>query len=65
MKLLPTFWRYWKWLCVALMTSFIVLAALAAAINHFKSSGPSGEIGACIEKGGTWDDMEGLCKSAA
>jgi hypothetical protein len=67
MKLLSAFWRYWKWLCVALMTSFVVLALLAAVLHYFKS--PPGEnrktIDACIEGGGTWDDGEGLCKNAA
>lgn len=68
MKMLSAFWRYWKWLCVALMTSFVVLALLAAAIHYFKS--PSADdlrkaIDACIDGGGTWDDGEGFCKNAA
>ncbi|HEU4837861.1 MAG TPA: hypothetical protein VFS88_00450 [Micavibrio sp.] len=66
MKLLSSFWRYWKWLCVALMTSFVMLALLAAAIQYFKSPGENRKaIDACIEGGGTWDDGEGICKNAA
>ena len=67
MKLLSAFWRYWKWLCVALMTGFVILAVLAAAIHYLKS--PAAEnrkaIDACIGNGGIWDDGEGLCKNAA
>ena len=65
MNILQSFWRYWKWLCVALMTSFVVLALAAAALHYFKSPAPSREIGDCLDKGGTWDDGEGLCKTAA
>lgn len=65
MKLLSAFWRYWKWLCVALMTSFVLLAILAAIVTYFKMPEPDGHIRDCIESGGTWDDGEGLCKAPA
>lgn len=66
MKLLSAFWRYWKWLCVALMTSFIILAILAAAVHYFKSPAADRKaIDACLDRGGTWDDGEGICKIAA
>lgn len=65
MNILQNFWRYWKWLCVALMTSFVVLALAAAVINHFKSAPAGNGAAACIESGGTWDEGEGLCKAPA
>jgi len=66
MKLLSAFWRYWKWVCVALMTSFVVLALLAAALQFFKSPSENRKaIEGCLDRGGTWDDGEGLCKAAA
>ena len=66
MKLLSAFWRYWKWLCVALMTSFVLLALLAAAIHLLKSPAPDRKvIDACLDGGGTWDAGAGLCKAPA
>lgn len=66
MTILMQFWRYWKWLCVALMTTFVVLALAAAVINHFKSSAPaSNGAAACIESGGTWDEGGQFCKAPA
>ena len=66
MKLLSAFWRYWKWLCVALMTSFVLLAIVAAIVNHFKSPVEKRKaIESCIDSGGVWDDAESFCKTAA
>ena len=66
MKLLSAFWRYWKWLCVALMTSFVLLALLAAILHFVKTPSSDREaIEACLESGGTWDDGAGLCKAPA
>lgn len=66
MKLLSAFWRYWKWLCVALMTSFVLLALVAAAVHLFKSPATDRKaIDACLDGGGTWDDGAGLCKAPA
>lgn len=66
MRLLSAFWRYWKWLCVALMTSFVLLAILAAAVQYFKSPAADRKaIDACIDGGGAWDEGEGRCKTAA
>ncbi len=66
MLILTHLWQYWKWLCVALMTTFVVFALAAAVINHFKSSAPaSNGAAACIESGGTWDEGEQFCKAPA
>ncbi len=66
MKLISAFWRYWKWLCVALMTSFVVLAILAALIASFKLDPiDKTPIERCIDSGGSWDAGEGVCKNAA
>jgi hypothetical protein len=66
MKLLSAFWRYWKWLCVALMTSFVLLAIVAAIVHVVKTpSQDRGVIDACIDNGGTWDAGAGLCKAPA
>ena len=66
MNILSAFWRYWKWVCVALMTTFVVLALAAALINWMKK--PSADkrlISQCIDNGGTWDDDRAECRSAA
>ena len=65
MNIAKEFWRYWKWLCVALMTSFVVLALAAAVVHYFKSARVNDGAAACIDSGGTWDDGAGLCKSPA
>lgn len=66
MNILSAAWRYWKWLCVALTTSFAVLFLLAAIVTHFKSStSDKDSIGRCIDSGGTWDDENQACKAAA
>lgn len=66
MNILQNFWRYWKWLCVALMTTFVLLYAAATIINYFKSPSEDKKmIGECIDRGGTWDAVENICKTAA
>lgn len=66
MKLLSAFWRYWQWLCVALVTTAVLLYALSIAVGYLKKNAPDKDlIGQCIENGGTWDEGKGVCKSAA
>lgn len=66
MKLLSALWRYWKWLCVALLTSFAVLAVVAAIITSFKLDPlDKTPIEHCIDTGGTWNAEEGVCRRAA
>ncbi len=65
MNILQNFWRYWKWLCVALMTTFVVLALAAAVINHFKSAPAESGAEACIESGGTCDEGGQFCMAPA
>ena len=66
MNIAKEFWRYWKWLCVALMTSFVVLALLAAIITYVKPSAiPREQIDACLDGGGAWDADTQSCKAPA
>ena len=67
MKLWISIWHFWKWLCVALMTSFAVLALLAAFVTMFKSGSKIDKqtIEDCMDTGGTWDADAGKCKHAA
>jgi hypothetical protein len=54
-------WRYWKWLCVSLMTSFIVLGSLAYLLGGFDTASPPELSPAeqCLESSGTWNaDVE-------
>ena len=64
MSIAREFWRYWKWLCVALMTSFVILFLLTWIISYFDMPEPDSNIRECIEGGGTWDDENHLCKAA-
>ena len=61
MKILQALWRYWTWLCVALLTTFALLFLLATILTHFKSAAPEDAIAACIEGGGAWDADSGAC----
>lgn len=66
MNILKSFWTYWKWLCVALMTTFVILIIAAAILTWFKK--PSADqklIGDCIDNGGSWDEERSECRSAA
>jgi hypothetical protein len=63
-KFLKEFWQYWKWLCVALMTSFVILFVLSMIITHFQMPEPDKNIRECIESGGTWDADSLICKAA-
>lgn len=65
MQILQALWRYWTWLCVALLTTAAVLYLAAAILNHFKTSAPAKEIAACLDMGGTWDDDSGECRTSA
>jgi len=67
MNIAQHFWRYWKWLCVALVTTAVVLFLLATLVNFFKSSaGPDTAPPAqCIDQGGTWNAEEGRCQFPA
>ena len=65
MSVLKEMWRYWKWLCVALVTTCVVLGVLALLLGGFDKPEPDQHIGACIESGGTWVDEEGICKTPA
>ena len=63
MTILKSFWHYWKWLCVALVSTVVVLYPLALVVQHF--SGPDvtkEQISRCIDHGGTWDDEAKVCK---
>lgn len=72
MNLLSSFWRYWKWLCVALMTSFVLLGLIALLVVNFEMPEPDKAIRECIESGGIWevapgqsgDSASGFCKAA-
>lgn len=64
MKILNAFWRYWKWLCVALVTTCILLAIPAYFIMYMDMPEPDRPVRECIESGGTWDDGAGICKAA-
>ena len=64
LKVVKEFWRYWKFLCVALMTSFVILFLLAWIMTQFEFPEPDKNIRECIESGGTWDDQELICKAA-
>lgn len=66
MKFLQMFWRYWKWLCVALGTTFILLFVLAAILNHFKQVHINDDRPVkCLDAGGTWDAEEQQCRMAS
>lgn len=59
-------WRYWKFLCVALLTTFVVLFLLAAILGAFKSVQIHDDRpGKCLDAGGTWNADEQMCKTAA
>ena len=64
MSIAKELWRYWKWLCVALMTSFVILFLFAWIVTGFEMPEPDKHILECIESGGTWDDENLICKSA-
>lgn len=61
------FWAYWKWFCTALVTSTVILLLIATLLGQFKSGTVDRQklINDCIDRGGTWDDGAGACKSAA
>lgn len=67
MKLWLIFWAYWKWFCTALVTSTLILLIVAMLIQSVKSGwvNPQKEIEHCIDRGGTWDEEGGICKTAA
>lgn len=66
MNLLKTFWRYWVWMCVALVTTAVALYILSAIVTYFKSTPVDKDvIGQCIDQGGTWDEGEGACHRPA
>ena len=67
MKLWSAFWAYWKWFCTALVTSAVVLLLVATAIDALKPVKVDQQklIQECIDKGGTWDEGAGVCKSSA
>ncbi|MFA5593470.1 MAG: hypothetical protein WC989_09190 [Micavibrio sp.] len=60
------FWRYWKWLCVAFVTTCIVLYLIATLVNQLKPEADTQlEPQTCLETGGTWNDDAGECSYAA
>lgn len=63
-KIAAEAWRYWKWLCVAFMTSVIVLGILAYLLGGFNPApvmpSPSE---ACIDNGGRWNADTESCES--
>jgi hypothetical protein len=66
-KILAHVWHYWKWLCVALVTSFVLLVLATAALDYFKGTSPQVPTPAelCIEEGGRWNANEFWCEKAA
>lgn len=64
--MLQKLWRYWKWLCMALRSTFVLLALLAGTITYFKSSAKANRdvIDECIDSGGTWDASTQECLRA-
>jgi len=65
MPILQSLWHYWKFLCVALVTSCVVLGVLALLLDGFEIPEPDKDIRLCLESGGTWVQEEGLCKAPA
>lgn len=66
MNILKHFWRYWIWVCTALVTTAVLLYVIAAIVTYFKSAPVDpGGIGQCIDSGGTWDEGEGACRRPA
>lgn len=67
MKIWLAFWAYWKWFCTALVTSTVILLAVATFVNAFRWHEPDYKnlIDSCIESGGAWDEESGRCKSSA
>lgn len=66
MNLVKTFWRYWMWVCTALVTTAAALYVLSTVVTYFKAApAHQDQIGQCIDEGGTWDAEEGQCKRPA
>lgn len=66
MKILKALWRYWTWVCVALLSTAVVLYLLSALFGLLRPiTIHDDRPGKCIDAGGTWDAEEGLCKSPA
>lgn len=63
-KILAQAWRYWKWICVALLTTYALLILATGIINFFKSPAPSKLSPAehCIESGGRWNADTQSCE---
>lgn len=64
MKLLQAFWRYWTWVCVALVTTCLVFGAMTLVIQYFKKDTllPAYPAAECLEQGGTWDAEAQHCR---
>ncbi len=66
MTFFKSLWRYWTWVCVALLTTAAALYVLAAAIDYFKPVTINDDRPQkCLDMGGTWDADENLCRTAA
>ena len=64
-KIGTEFWRYWKWLCIALVTTTVILFLLAAMLTNFNPFGPKDDAAnICIEGGGTWNADTSACHRA-
>lgn len=66
MKILAALWRYWKWLCVAIFTTFVVLYLLAALLGSFKSITINDDRPQkCLDTGGAWNADDQRCHIAS
>lgn len=66
-RVLKEAWRYWKWLCVASVTSFIVLVTLTYLLGGFadKTPPPLSPSEQCLDNGGRWNADTLDCEHAA
>ena len=60
-------WRYWKWLCVTMMTTTILLMIATWVLGGFKDQeaqelSPSEQ---CLDDGGRWNAETSDCEHAA
>ena len=65
MTILQNLWRYWKWLCVALLTTTLVLFLVATVLTNFKPFGDDDAAATeCVDSGGTWNADTRACERA-
>ena len=65
MMIFKEIWRYWKWLCVALVSTTAILLLAATVLTYFNPPDvpPPGR-DVCIESGGTWNADTLSCERA-